>query len=409
MKKSLKIAAVVASCAALASGLAACGGGGSSSGKIKLTVWEDGTNIEMLEEVADTFIADYARAYPTAPKIEIVFEAQSERSAVEQIGLHAPSGNGADIFAFVNDTLGTAVNGGLIAENQYAAEYEQTMTAEAVAASTINDVMYGYAYTAESMTIMYDSTKISSTQIQSLAGIKESGQKIAWQLSEDAYYGFGILTDAVLYDGGTDPTKLSVGQQSITNFVNVMTKYSSNIVATQKPENAVSLLQSGEIAGIISSPFVLDAVKTQLGNKFAISKLPNIDGVEQTPFSGYKMYGVSSYTTQPYLAHAFARYLVSNEVQTLRFNTKDLIPVNKASYDTALTKINADTTKYAAAKAYTDSLVNSVTMPSILQMGNYWAPMQDAYTSIWNKGSAATEADVKTALETNIAAVLAKN
>lgn len=408
MKKFAKIAAVLASCAMMTTGLAACGGGSGGTSTITLTVWEDGDNIDMLQEVADNFVADYLADYSAATRIEIKLEAQSEKSAVEQIGLHGPSGNGADIYAFVNDTLGTAVGNGLIAKNQYSVEYKTTMTEAAVAASTINNVMYGYPYTAESMTIMYDSTKITAEQVKTLAGIQQSGQKIAWQLSEDAYYGFGILTDINLYGGGTDPKKLTVGEQSITNFVNVM-KYSDSIVATQKPENAVSLLETGEIAGIISSPFVASAVREQLGNNFAIAKLPSIDGVEQKPFSGYKMYGVSSYSKNPYLAHAFCKYLVSNEVQNMRFNVKELVPVDKAAYATAIEKIGKDETKYAAAKAFTDSLTNSVTMPSIMQMANYWAPMQDAYTAIWNKRATVTSEEVKQYLETNIAAVLAKN
>lgn len=398
MKKLVKSIAAVGAAIIAAGTLAACGGGKSSANGITITVWEDGENIEMLEKLAEQFISDYSRDYSKGVKITINFEEQSERSAVEQMGLHGSSGNGADIFAFVNDTLGTAVETGVIAPNMFAETYENTHTKEAVIASSINNTVYGYPITSESMTIMYDKSKLSETQVQTLAGISQSGQKIAWQLVDDAYYGSGILSDAVIYGAdGTDKSVMTVGTQSATNFNNVVTKYASAIVANQKPENAVSLLQSGDIAGIITTPFLLDAVQNQLGDNFAIAKLPSIDGVEQTPFAGYKMYGVSSYSQNPYVAHAFAKYLTGQDAQTYRFTTKQLIPTQTQALEDAEGLINKYQSKYATAKVFKDSLALSRSMPSILEMGNYWAPMQDAFAEIWNRG---TNSTAETALAT---------
>src|SRR5690606_14668780 len=101
----------------------------------------------------------------------------------------------------------------------------------------------------------------------------------------------------------------------------------------------------------------------------AITVLPTIDGSTLKPFSGYKGYGVSSYTKHPHLAHAFAAFLTSAENQYYRFVKKQLLPTvsDTARFEQALE--NDTQNKYSAAIVMAESLDNSVTMPNILAMG----------------------------------------
>ncbi|HEY8419336.1 MAG TPA: extracellular solute-binding protein [Clostridia bacterium] len=359
-----------------------------SSNVITLKVWEDENNIDMLEPLADEFIADYARKYPKAPTLKIIFEPQSERTAVENVNLHGQSGNAADVFAFVHDNLGKAVTAGDIAEVLYPNELKAIHNDDSISAFTLDNKLYAYPITAESITVMYDKTKVTEQELASFENLKNSGKKLAWKTTSDAYYMFAFLTDVNLFgQNGKDKTQLKLDtSQAADNLYNLVSKY-KNCLVDVEPEEAVSLLQSGEVVGIVSSPFLWATVKKALGANAAVAVLPTIDGQTLRPFSGYKGYGVSSYTKYPHLAHAFAAFLTNAENQYYRFVNNQLLPTVKDTtrFDQALQ--NDTQNKYAAALVMQESLENSLTMPNILAMGNYWAPMQDALTEIWNLSS----------------------
>ena len=385
----------------LAFSVIGCNKTNSNSQVITLKVWEDENNIDMLIPLADEFIADYAQKYPKAPTLKIVFEAQAEGSAVENINLYGEAGTAADIFAFIHDSLGVAVESGDIAKDMFPLELKATHEEKAISAFTINDQVYGYPITAESITIMYDKTKVTSEQLSSFENLKSAGKKLAWKTTSDAYYTFAFLTDVNLFgQNGNDKKQLNFNTpNAIDNLYNFVIQYKASIADIQS-EEAISLLQSGEVAGIVSSPFLWATVKQTLGDNAAVAVLPTINGNTLTPFSGYKGYGVSSYTKYPHLAHAFASYLTNAENQYYRFVKKQLLPtvIDTSRIDEAL---NNDTQgKYLAAIAMKQSLENSVTMPNILAMGNYWAPMQDSLTAIWNmSGENLTKAKVAEQLQ----------
>jgi len=116
------------------------------------------------------------------------------------------------------------------------------------------------------------------------------------------------------------------------------------------------------------------------------------------------LYGTQSIwerVAYPHLAHAFAAFLTSAENQYYRFVKKQLLPTvsDTSRFEEALE--NDAQNKYSAAIVMAESLENSVTMPNILAMGNYWAPMQDALTAIWNlSGDDLTKANISEILDT---------
>lgn len=400
--KKLRLILIALLVFVLTFGVFGCKKNNQTSQVITLKVWEDESNIDMLLLLAEEFIADYVQRYPKAPTLKIIFEPQTEGSAVENINLHGESGKAADVFAFIHDNLGKAVTSGDIAEVLYPFELKSIHNQESIAAFTLNDKLYGYPITAESITIMYDKTKVDAETLSSFENLKASGKKIAWKTTSDAYYTFAFLTDANLFgEGGKDKNELDFDTpQAVDNLYNFVSQY-KDCIADIQPEEAVSLLQSGEVVGIVSSPFLWSTVKNALGDNAAITILPKINGNTLKPFSGYKGYGVSSYTKYPHLAHAFAAFLTSAENQYYRFVKKQLLPTvsDTSRFEQALE--NDTQNKYSAAILMAESLENSVTMPNILAMGNYWAPMQDALTAIWNlSGDDLTKANISEILDT---------
>lgn len=94
--------------------LAGCRERGSGSKEtLTLTIWEDNKNISLVQEMAEEFARYYAYNYPNAPQLRFEIVPHSEKSAVEDLVLDGPAGKGPDVLAFVHDTLGSAVGGGI--------------------------------------------------------------------------------------------------------------------------------------------------------------------------------------------------------------------------------------------------------------------------------------------------------
>lgn len=368
----------------------------SNSDKITITIWEDESNEGVVSTLCEYFLADYYQKYPLAPKIEIKIIAQAEASAVEGLQTAGPAGNGPDIFAFVHDTLGTAVNAGLIAENINAAKLERIQSQDALDAFTFEGVLYGYPITAESLTVMYDKSKITAEELASFDSIKNANKKIAWTVSNtnSGYYPFGLFTDSVLFgEDGTSKDIIDLDTtKTVDNLYSFYKDYSSVIENTTVNEG-FSLLQTGEVAGIISSPYLWADVKNALGDNAAIAVLPSINGENQRPFSGYKGYGVNRYSKNPTIAHMLAEYLSSEEAQYLRLVEKEYLPTVSSE------RIEKYISNSPSLQVFKQSLDNSITMPNILKMGSYWSPMQDVMTELWNTRDTITKDIIKEKLQ----------
>ena len=384
--------------------LVGCGNTGDDT--ITLTVWEDESNIDMLETLADEFVASYKRDYPLAPNIKIKFVEQSEKSAIEKLSTVASTGNGPDILAITHDTISSSVKSGLIDEAYYSYELKERMSDGALNAVTINNKIYGYPITAESMTLMYNKSMLSSNDVRSFSSLKASGKTIGLDMQVDgAYYTFGFNNDSVLFgaDGKEKGNVKLDTDKAVSNWTSFINNYTDAIVS-MTPETSISLLSSGTIAGVISSPFLYNDVIDALGeSNVGLATLPTIDGETLRPFSGYKAYVVNRYCENPALAHALANFLTSDDAQTWRLSQKSYLPVAK--------EYTADMNEFlrndANLQVFKTSLDNSITMPNIEQMANFWKPMNNAVNALWNKKDAGvTSEEVKAILSEANQAIL---
>ena len=401
MKKAIKVIFPVLAAASI---LASCtpetgtGGTGGGSGSTTLLVWEDASNIPTLEKIAEYFKAEYKQAYPLAPDIEIKFEARNEAAAVSDLLTIGESGNGPDIAAITSDTLANAVRSNLVSPASYDEEIKNCFEPEVVSNVTIDGEVYAYPITAESQTIMYDKTAVEDPSIfDSFDSLLASGKKVAWDVNDEdcAYYCFGFLTDANLFDeDGTDASSLDLDTaKGSQNLLDAFTKYRS-VITPAAPETAAALLAAGEVAGIVTSPFLYQTLANSLGDdNVGLHKLPTINGEEMRPFSGYKEYVVSTYSSQPALAQMFANYIVNAESQIERMLDLNYLPTR---YDG---EINDFLESNEILEVYKSSYDLSKPMPTIEQMGYYWSPMINFCKAMWNAGTSLTLEQVKTGLQ----------
>jgi arabinogalactan oligomer/maltooligosaccharide transport system substrate-binding protein len=81
---------------------------------------------------------------------------------------------------------------------------------------------------------------------------------------------------------------------------------------------------------------------------------------------------VSAYTEHPEEAHAFAQFLISPEIQQLRYQITGAIPS---------TTVETESPHFAG---FFRQLDFAFPMPSIPEMGAYWSAMDAAAANIWN-------------------------
>ncbi len=396
MKKKLTCLAIVPMMLALASCF-----NSSSSNEITITIWEDESNIEMVKTLTDEYLTKYKSNYPDSPTIKIVFEEQTEKSAIEKMSTVAAAGEGPDIAAITHDTIAAGVADKLLAPVSYDQALYYRMTPEAMNAVTYNGTVYGYPITAESMTILYDKTKITAQELSSFDALLASGKKIAWQMTGDdgGYYTSGLYTDSVIFGAdGKDSTKVNLATtKAVNNVYSFFHDYGSCFIDAS-PEAAVSYVTNGMggAVGLMSSPFILSSTKNALGNNLGIAKLPTINNESLRPFSGYKAYAVSRYSKNGVIAQDICNFLTSYDAMNWRLVKAGYLPACPLD---ATSDIKESIAESAEAQVFASSLADSFTMPNIPKMQDYWRPMNNATTKFWNEKDSLTKEQVKSALE----------
>ncbi|MCR5078592.1 MAG: extracellular solute-binding protein [Bacilli bacterium] len=380
-------------------------GGGTCSTTVEITIWEDQTNIEMIKPIAEEFVNKHKKAYPSAPEINITFAEQTEKSAVEKMLTNNPTGHGPDIAAVTHDTIISAADAGVIAPIMYEEEMKSLMSEDALnAVATVAKsgakTLYGYPITAESQVVFFDNTAVTAEELSSFDSFAKTNKKLAIKETnaDCSFYNFGLLTDSVLFgEDGTD--KKSVNLQTPKAIENIVTFYHDyhSSVLDLSPEDAVSSLLDGTVAGMVSSPFMYQTLKQKLGDKLGIAKLPTINGVSERPFSGYKSYVVNSYSKYPEIANAIAAYLVNPDAQWIRLDEACYYP---SLSEEAMTDDLKETIEGSEeATVFGESLADSRRMPSIGAMANFWSISQAVFGDFWTNGRGSlTEAQVKSGL-----------
>ena len=119
------------------------------------------------------------------------------------------------------------------------------------------------------------------------------------------------------------------------------------------------------------------------GIKFGVAPIPALPGNTEpaATFSGTRAMFVSAYSDHPAEANEFAAFLMSDEMQKLRFEITGALP----SIDIALES------PYAAG--FIKQLEYAFPMPTLPEMSMFWESMNNASKNIWNGADVKTELD----------------
>ena len=399
MKKGIIAAVAVVSAGLLA--FTGCSKKANKSEKITLTVWESLLG-------PDEFIKQAGAKYTEShPNVEIKFVNVELGDSTGQIALDGPAGVGADLFAAPHDKLGELVNGGHVAPTANADVVAKEVLGACSKALTYEGKMYGYPVSAETYALFYNKDLIAEKDVpktwDALAKWavdfkKKNPDKRGFVMDVgNAYYSIIFTTSSgnrLFGPSGTDTQSTNINSEASIKgmkFFQSM-KGALNVPAADlDTANCDQAFSSGNAAMHITGPWNIKNF-VDAGLDFGVTQLPSLPG-DTSPassFSGTRAMFVSAYSEHPEEAADFAHFLVSPEMQQLRFDLTGAMPAIQTTVSSPY------------IPGFLNQLDYAFPMPSIPEMGMYWEAMNNASKNIWDG------ADVKSELDACDAAILKK-
>ena len=369
----------------------------SAEEKVTLVVWESTNG-------PDQWIQKAGEAFTTLhPNITIEYVNVELGDSAGQIALDGPAGIGPDLFAAPHDKLGELVSGGHVTGLPNPEEIKAMVLGGCATAVTYDGVMYGYPTASETYALYYNKDIIPTPPAtwEELVKFCET-----YNAANPGKYGFMMDVTSAYYtilfttsganrlfgESGTDITSTYLNTEEAVKgmtFFQSLRKILDAPAADLTTALADAAFKDGTAAMHISGPWNI-APFTEAKVNFGVAPIPALPG-ESTPpatFSGTRGMFVSAYSEHPEEAALFGQFLLTPEMQALRFELTGAMP----------------STPITVESPYMDGFIAQMQyafpMPSIPQMGKFWDATGAASQNIWN-GS-----DVKTELDAANAAIL---
>ena len=325
MKKILSLVLALAMALSLCSFAAAEG----FDGEIK--IWVAEATVEFTKAQVELFKA----AHPEYANMTVQVEPVGEGDAAANMLTDVEAG--ADIFGFAQDQLARLVAAGalevVLDENAEIVKAEND--GGSVSAVMLGDTMYAYPLTSDNgYFLYYDKSVVTdpSNMEQILADCEAAGKNVYFEINSGWYqtaffFGAGCtLTYGVDNAGVINSMDCNYASENGVKALKAMIK----LAQSPAHVNGSSASNATNIGAIVDGTWDAVAVKGILGENYAATKLPTIDGFQLGGFGGFKMLGVKPQTDENKLAacDALALYLSSGEVQQARYDAVKWGPSN---------------------------------------------------------------------------------
>ena len=365
----------------------------ANSKEIHIRVWESKDGI-------DQFIKDAGKAYTKQhPNIIIDFINVALHASVDTLEVDAERGVGPDIIPAPHDNLGKLVSNNLIIPTRNPEKISDQVLASCAKALTYNNTMYGYPVSAETYALFYNKRLINENEVpktweELVKWVQkfnaENPGKVGFVMDvTNSYYSILFTTSGGnrLYgDSGTDANNPRMNTSEAVKGLEFFQSLRKSL-GLENVELSTSacdgLFASGNAALYITGLWNVKPFENA-GIDFNVAVIPSLPG-ERTPaasFSGTRGMFVTACSKHQDIASDFAEFLISPEMQQLRFQYTGAMPsIN--------TKVNS---KYMSG--FLQQLDYAFPMPSIPAMSKFWSESNTALYNIWNGADVKTELDI---------------
>ena len=161
-------------------------GASNSGGVVKLKVWAEEANWEVMEKMFASFKEQYKNE--ATFEIELIQGNEGETKYM----LLADVYGGADVFSFADDQLNAMVSGGALAEIPNPDEVKAANLEDAVNSCIVNGKMYAYPMTADNgYFLYYNKEYLTEEDVKTFDGIlaaaEAAGKKVTMDWSSGWY------------------------------------------------------------------------------------------------------------------------------------------------------------------------------------------------------------------------------
>ncbi|MFB5067828.1 MAG: maltose ABC transporter substrate-binding protein [Candidatus Wallacebacter cryptica] len=360
--------------------------------EVTLTVWEStGGPDEFIKQAGEAFTKLY-------PHIKINYVNVELGDSTGQIAWDGPAGVGPDLFAAPHDKLGELVVGGHVMPTADPDEVGAQVLESCRTALTYDGVMYGYPVSAETYALFYNKALISEDEVpKTWEELKEFSRK--FNEANPGKYGFimdvgnGYYTiifttsqgNRLFGPDGTDTENTNINSPASVEgmkFFQSLREILDVPAADLTTSIGDSVFASGGAAMYITGLWNV-ANFEKAGLEFGVAPLPALPGEDTPPasFSGTRAMFVSAYSYNIEEAELFARFLISEEMQRLRFDITGTVPAIPLEVESPY------------IEGFLTQLEYAFPMPSIPQMNAYWDAMNAASANIWDGADVQAELD----------------
>lgn len=404
--KKIKLFSLAAIGAMALVGAVSCGDGTTTTDNSNtFKVWAPIEHKAMYEQI----FTDFKAANPEYADMKFEFGACSEAEAYNQVSKDVTGA--ADVFTMANDQLYNLINIGALAQigDEYKTFVETNNSKAAVDASKgTRGGIYAYPMTLDNgYMLTYDASVVkdydeNTTFFDVAKQCAEAGKQFVVPMG-DSWYGYGFFAGfggkySVEYgaDGKESKITCNYNEQAGVDTGNFLIDLANTTGFTYVDGGAAgdgglnlnTYLDTNmsKIGAFISYP---GAVKTYVLDKDAwddanvrCDVLPLMKENDTTKrmrtFLGMKMVGVNKQSQNLVLAHKFAQYITSEEVQLLRYKNYNYGPSNiKAAEDEA---VKSDVALVGLNKQFEVASDPQINVPS-----TFWTAVQNFGCSVGHK------------------------
>jgi len=350
---------------------------------VSITVWADDTRAPILNDLAESFQAEYG--------VGLIVEQVADIN--DQFPIAAPAGEGPDILILAHDRIGGFFASGLLAPIDLG-DKADAFHPVAVNAFTYEGQLVGMPYAVENLAFFYNPEMIETPPttwdelIEMGGALVDSGDATyAIALTGTTYDAFPLMTAFGGYvfgvnEAGYDPSDVGIdsdGMIAAGSFIqeNVEAGY---ISSSTDWDTAHLQFENGEIPFLMAGPWALDRLR-ESGIPYEIAPFPAAEQVGQS-FLGVQGFAVNALSENVLLAQAFLTEFVATEEVMQQL-------ADAGNRPSALIAVTSDDPDIAA---FGESGANAIPMPAIPEMGSVWGSWADSITLIINGEQTADEA-----------------
>lgn len=361
--------------------------------EIHIRVWESKNGI-------DEFIKQAGKAYTALhPNVIVDFINVELHNTVSALSADVKNGVAPDIIAAPHDNLGTLVSQKLIVPTENPKDISKQVLGACSKALTYNGTMYGYPASAETYALFYNKHLISEHEVP-----KTWEDLVTWvkkfNSSHPGQYGFVMdVTNgyySILFttsngnrlygESGAESDHPNMNTPAAVKGLKFYQSLRSSL-GLQNVELSTSacdgMFSSGNAAMHITGLWNVNTFE-KAGIDFGVACIPSLPG-ESKPaasFSGTRGMFVTAASRHPKEASDFAAFMLTPEMQQLRFSLTGAMPAIN-------TKVSSP-----YMPGFLEQLDYAFPMPSIPAMGKFWSETESTLRAIWNGEDVQTELDI---------------